>query len=105
MELLIYVIGILFALFFLFIGFKNNNWPALYLGFFTIILLGLMLGNFGVDIESGSTIIESNGNFIIEKTFENYTTVNNWLINLIHWVFIGGGTIMILLSIITNIRS
>ena len=105
MELLIYVIGILFALFFLFIGFKNENWPALYLGFFTVILVGLMMGNFGVDIQSGSLITESGTDLIVQKTYENYNIVNNWLVNLIHLVFIGGGTIMILLSIITNIRS
>lgn len=104
MELLIYVIGVIFALFFLFIGFKNQNFPALYIGFFSVILIGLMLGQFGVDIQSGSIITESGTIMIIEKTYENYTTISNWLVNLVHLVFLMGGSVMVLVSTISIIR-
>jgi hypothetical protein len=97
MDIIIYVIGCLFALFFLIHGYTKQNFATLYLAFATIIFIGLAIGQFGVSIESGVIVTESGSDMIITKTYQIYDT-SNWIINIIHLTFTIGGIIMLLLA-------
>jgi hypothetical protein len=104
MDLIIYLIGFIFAALILWLGNRNTNFGFLYLGFFIIILLGLMLSQYGLSIASGSTVTDVGGDFIIQTTYQTYTIAENWLLNLIHLVFILGGAVMIMLSTYSAFR-
>ena len=105
MLLIVYILMFIFGAFLLYIGTKNESFPALYLGMFTMLLFGIMLMQFGVDLESG--IIYTDTATTIEGViqYNTLTTANNWFVLLAANSFFYLSFIGIILSTITAINS
>jgi len=95
----------LFGGFLLYVGQKNESFPAVYLGMFTFLILGLMLMQFGVDFESGSIVTQIGENTIVTLQYNTQTVANNWFIMLAANSFFYLSFVGILLSTITAINS
>ena len=82
MILIMFLIAMLFAAGFLFLGYTQYSFGLAYLGMFAILLIGLFLFSGGLQIESGvaETPLGS-GLFLI--TYTNHTTQNDPIVNLL----------------------
>jgi hypothetical protein len=93
MILIMFILVILFAAGMLFLGYTQYSFGLAYLGMFAILLTGLFLFSGGLQIESGvaETPLGS-GTFL--TLYENHTTVNdpvvNLLANTLFYIPIGG---------------
>jgi len=92
MELIIYIIGFIFTFYLLYKGTHNNFWPFTYLGLFSLILIGIMLFYYGVNIQSGATINTVGDTITIANNYTNYTT-SNFIVSLIANTFFYGGIV------------
>lgn len=95
----------IFGAIFLYVGQKNESFPALYLGMFTFLLFGLMLFQFGADFESGSLVTVSGADTLLETQYTTYTVANNWFVLLVANSFFYLSFIGIILSTVTAINS
>lgn len=95
----------IFGALFLYVGQKNESFPALYLGMFTFLLFGLMLMQFGVDFASGSLVTAVGEDTLLETQYTNYGVVDNWFILLAANTFFYLSFIGIILSTITAINN
>jgi len=87
MILIIFIIGLIFAGICLFLGYGTGNFGLAYLGMFSVLMLGLFVGSAGIQIENGiqETPVGSH-NFI--TVYEDHTTANDPIVNLISTTFI-----------------
>ena len=82
MILTIFFIAIVFMLLTLIIGYATGSFSLAYLGMFTMLLLGLFLFSDGLQIENGMQEIPV-GSHTFVATYENYTTVNDSIVNIL----------------------
>jgi hypothetical protein len=86
MILIIFGIAVAFMLLMLFLGFNQGSFGLAYMGFFTMLLLGLFLYSGGLDIGTGSMESPA-GSHIFITVYEHHTTVNDPFINLLAATF------------------
>jgi len=82
MILLMFGIGVVFMLLLLILGFGQGNFGLAYLGMFTMLLLGLFLFSSGLQLESGIQEFPLDSHTFI-TTYEDHTTVNDPIVNLL----------------------
>jgi len=86
MILLMFILWVLFASIFLYLGYSGNSFGMAYLGMFALLILGLFLYSEGIDIDAG--MMESpigSHNFI--TTYETHTTANDTMVRLLAATF------------------
>jgi predicted esterase len=82
MILEMFVIGMIFTLFFLLLGFSQGNFGFAYLGMFAMLLMGLFLLSGGLQLGTGAMESPA-GSHIFITVYESHTTVNDPIINLL----------------------
>jgi len=82
MILIMFGIGMAFMLLMLLIGYSQGSFGFAYLGFFAMLLMGMFLFSSGLDIGTGAMEFPA-GSHIFITVYENHTTVNDPIINLL----------------------
>jgi len=103
MILLIFILAIIFASIFIYLGYSQNSFGFAYLGMFSFLLLGMFMLSEGIQIDNG--IQEDpigSGRFV--TVYESYTPENNFLVLTLANVFFYIPAIGMLLTTFVALR-
>lgn len=83
MLLELVILGVIFASLVLWLGNSQQSFPLAYFAMFSFWVVGIMMMNSGVDIQTGNNIVTSGLTTTVTDTYTNYSMSNNWVVNLV----------------------
>ncbi len=87
--LVFYILAIILAVGFMWLGIKNQSFAFAYFGMFTFLLVGILILQFGVDIPTGFTVtgtefgnVNASAPIVGTDTYTTFTSENNAIVLL-----------------------
>lgn len=105
MDFVIFIIGIIAMLGFVYLGYTRQGFIFAYIGMFIAILLGISLFQSGLDLQTGTDVVAVGDNFTITDSYTNHSVTNDSLINLLANLFLYGGVVGVIMTTFITVRS